>query len=483
MATIPGGLSLGLRSPQARGSIVSDQSGQIEARGLAQAGKELQHVSDVAFQQQDRFELAKAKSALLSAEVSTQNSFQNDPDWKTFEPRYRSGMSAALKKASALIQSPVERQLFEAEAQQDIERGAQQVRQLAVQRQVDSGRADLADLLDTNRTQALNAVDEQTQQSLVGNTLDAITAAASPTFSRPALISEQQAQEMRRKWTESFAEGLVGTRPHSVQVQMLEAGGGVTDFIPPDKKAAMLETAKNQELLDLQRQRTLHEQALKDLRDKQASDLVGKMYGPNADLTYGDILTSDLSASQKMTLINALKAEQKEPNLATFNALFEQVADGSISAGDLVDKALPFIGHGLTPQNYAYLRNFANDIAKDGPVPQLQKDFLSMAKSQITNSTMFAHDPGGDLKYYQFLVAFQKKLAQEKAAGKSLTDLLDPTSKDYLGPLVKQYIRSPQQVMQDMINSLAPQNAAQNQPARQPGESPADYLKRIQNGK
>ena len=92
---------------------------------------------------------------------------------------------------------------------------------------------------------------------------------------------------------------------------------------------------------------------------------------------------------------------------------------------------------------------------------------------------MFGADPNGDRLYYEFTFKFTQELERQKAAGKSVDDLLNPESADYMGPLVRSYMRTPQQQLEDMANDM---RGIENPPAVEPrraDETPEQYLKRV----
>lgn len=141
----------------------------------------------------------------------------------------------------------------------------------------------------------------------------------------------------------------------------------------------------------------------------------------------------------------------------------------------------------------------------------MRQRVMDIAKGKLTKSNPLTgfRDPMGDEQYAKFMVYFMDAYKTQRAGGKSAVALLSPDSPDYLGKMISSYTRTNQQIMRD----LAPKRSApaggglaltpQTQPAeagpattplyrapappkpspRQSGESAADYLKRIKEGR
>lgn len=84
----------------------------------------------------------------------------------------------------------------------------------------------------------------------------------------------------------------------------------------------------------------------------------------------------------------------------------------------------------------------------------MKKQFLEMAKSQITGSNEGLHirDPKGDELYLKFLAQVLPAFDKGKSDGKSASSLLDPNSKDYIGSAISSFKRPMNVWVQDMMN-------------------------------
>ena len=288
--------------------------------------------------------------------------------------------------------------------------------------------------------------------------------------------------------------GMIDTDPAAALAELQKpVGEGLlaVEALDAEDRNVLLNRAKatviaqqNQASLEVQRQQTREARELKARQEQTASDFVTALHDPAADpLTYQGVINSDLTSTQKLKFIGLLDAEGEgrvqRTNWVTYNELFGRVASGEIHPDNLAEEVLPFVGQGITTQNYSTLRTLAGSVATQEGEPAIVKGFLAQAKSQITKSTLFGSDPNGDRLYYEFTFKFMQELERQKAEGKSVDDLLNPESPDYMGPLVRNYVRTPQQQLNDMANDLRGVQEPPEVEARKPGETPEQYLQRV----
>jgi hypothetical protein len=217
MARIPDSSQLGYSVPRTpRTPRFQDRSGEIVADAV---GRFAQTAGQAAYQIQekdDQFGFARAKTALLQADVDARNALENDGDWQTYEKRYSEKMTQAREKAAGMIRGNRDRALFDMDAKLDFDRGVGEVRNIAKRKEVDWGRASLDEMLESSRTAALSAKDEQTRAALIAATQDAIEGARLKGY-----LTEQEATNQRQLWTASYAEGFVGMQPAEKRIELL----------------------------------------------------------------------------------------------------------------------------------------------------------------------------------------------------------------------------------------------------------------------
>lgn len=240
MPRLPDIQDFGSRSiPQSRDRFVP------AARPGADIGAGLADVAKAGFQiteREDRLKYAKSKSGLLMEDLKARSEFENDPDFETYEPRYRERMKKAREAALGQIRSKTDRLAFEQDSDFDIERGALAVRGLATTKEGDVGRATLANILTTNRTAALEAKDPGTRTALIQSSSDALRGAKEKGY-----ISAQDEETHWQKWTADYGEGFLDVQPLHKRIEVLSKPKGTpADFIAPDRRAALLKTAQRE---------------------------------------------------------------------------------------------------------------------------------------------------------------------------------------------------------------------------------------------
>jgi hypothetical protein len=241
MATIPDVDAMGARPiPQSRRPIVTDRSGEIVGGALAQAGDQLGRFAAVQQERVDRFAYARARSALLQADIAARREIDSDRDFGTYEKRYQERMKKAREAATGMLRDPSDRAAFDDAAGLDIARGALDVNRLAKGRETEWARGELDTMLSANREAALNAGDESTRAALVRATQDAIKGAVAKGY-----INPDDGSRIQRTWAAEYGEGVVEMLPAEEQVRLLSnPKGTAADFIDPAKRSSMLAAAQ-----------------------------------------------------------------------------------------------------------------------------------------------------------------------------------------------------------------------------------------------
>lgn len=260
MPRIPDASALGERTiARGRAPTYEDRSGEIAAESLGRAADRLGQVATVIGERENKFVYAQAKSIVLQADIEARQSFQNDQDWSTYEKRYSDVMAKAREKATGLIRGSRDRALFDLDAKLDVERGVGEVRGLARRKEVDTGRAGLASMLDSSRTTALEATDEATRASVIRNIQDGLAGAVQKGY-----ISEQERVSQAQSWSTGYAEGFIDIQPLEKQIEVLQKPEGTpAKLLTPDRRANLLKSALNE-------QRILKDRAEAEAKAKQA---------------------------------------------------------------------------------------------------------------------------------------------------------------------------------------------------------------------
>lgn len=236
--------------------------------------------------------------------------------------------------------------------------------------------------------------------------------------------------------------------------------------------------AAKQRLDETARQREVKREAI-------GNDFMSRLFDDSKPpLTEAAVLASDLKPDTKKMYIGLIDKELKgkfESVNAVYNDLFIRVSSLDIAPDQFQEKVLPFVGHGITPDGYRTLRDFA--LKMEGETEGLSlKNFLIASRSVITASTLFGKkDPIGDKMYFAFTEHLTRLIEVQRKQGVSLRDMMNPKSAEYLGPLMQLYTRSRKQVNKDISDRIrgTAKVFGGDFPQRGLGESPQEYFKRL----
>jgi hypothetical protein len=193
------------------------------------------------------------------------------------------------------------------------------------------------------------------------------------------------------------------------------------------------------------------ERAVKESQQQVLNQMLPKM--TSGQLTAQDVISNQtLDFAQKEHLLNGIKAQASGLDNTTpsvfidvFNRIHAQPDDPNKITDP--DQLNAYIGHGLSFTDIQRLRGELQ--GKNDPDMKSLADFKKMAKSQLSKASMIMADPEGDKNYYEWEMMFDKLFQERRKEGKSVLQLLDPQSKDYLGYTIK-----PRSI-QDAIKSQA----------------------------
>jgi hypothetical protein len=434
MARIPDASQLGYSVPQTRTPRFQDRSGEIVAGAVGRFGQVVGQVASDIQEKEDQFAFAQAKSTLLQADVDARRALENDGDWQTYEKRYTESMTKAREKAAGMIRGNRDRALFDMDAKLDFERGVGEIRNVAKRKEIDWGRASLDGMLQSNRTAALNAKDEQTRAALISATQEAINGAKAKGY-----LSEQEATNQQQAWVQSYGLGALDTLPYSKQVEMLKNPEGTpAGFLAPDQRANLLRQAEN--ALRSERDRAEAEQRSKlievrqSLTDQLRDITVGAQMGLPVSVPSKTVLQAAFGESE-----GAQKYElaSKAANLSGDIAALQQLPTDEILAR--VDSYRPTKSEGAADQVQLYgaLSKSASDILKqrqDDPAGYLTQfaprsqsawqTFQQEGSSEARDAYLAAVDadrerlqlPKGDILPNSYAKALAAEIANPKSA-------------------------------------------------------------------
>ena len=318
----------------------------------------------------------------------------------------------------------------------------------------------------------------------------------------------------------SAVRGWIKLNPEDAKAQL--TAGKWNDLVSGDVKKQLFhesEMAINAKRIEAERLRAEQQRILGQKQLEVQDDFLKRIHA--GTLSAKDILGSILdpvgsgSKKQFLDMLEASADSKLKTDPATFVELFRRIhADENDPKRILDENDLnPYlIGRRLSFEDLNKLRGeLQGKKTTDGAIEsELKKNVIKMAESSLTRSNPLSgmKDPVGDNQMGKFLSVFLTTYESEKKKGKTPLQLLNPDSPDYLGKLVGQFQRTPQQVMQDMAKmasgdragsglasnpstspspgaspsnapSVTPSPAPSGDRARRPGESIQEYMKRV----
>ncbi len=261
-----------------------------------------------------------------------------------------------------------------------------------------------------------------------------------------------------------------------------------------------IEQAVRGKEVDAERRRIEQRRILEDKQRGVKNDFLTAIQENKLD--WKQIQNSILEPESKEHYLNLLEKknspeERLKTDPATMIALFNRInlPDGDPNKIVNEEQLDRYAGNGLSFPDLNRLRDeFQGKNTQAGQIESdLKKQLFEIARGKLTKSNPMLgfKDPVGDEQMQRFMVNFMDDYKEQRAKGVSSKELLSPDSPKYLGNIISNYTRSPQQIMRSLVQrqrpstSLmpgVPQAGAAPLP-RQPGESPAAYLKRKKENK
>lgn len=254
--------------------------------------------------------------------------------------------------------------------------------------------------------------------------------------------------------------------------------------------------------LQNQERAVILENKIRKQEDQASEDLIVRdTASENPQITENDIKTSNMSPEAKMRMLAWQKrdgmpepmAQVSQRNAADLLRRLDLPDGDPNKITDIAAIRTKYINGELTraDEDWIEKRFIEGRDPQGNKITQLRTQLIK--SSGLDQSSLMKSDDTGKQAQYRFERYVDQRIADFQAAKKNPSVLFDPASPDFIGkPEIVHYFRATMEEQTKMLMErftgkrpppppgLLPAPAAQSgPPPRQPGETPASYLKRI----
>lgn len=274
------------------------------------------------------------------------------------------------------------------------------------------------------------------------------------------------------------------------------------DPLAREKLLLHVRSLRNAQLADEERQQRIQQKAIQAESDKEETEVLKNLYSDNPTTSIQDIVRNEkMTREARERMIGVATRANKPDPLAEVSrrTSMDILSRMRLPEGDpqKITDVQPvyesYIAGNLNRTDLEFLKKeFSDARTPEGQsINEKKKDFERSVKPLIdkSNPLMGVIDESGAQQLYQFNFDMDRKIEQYRKEGKNPHDLFDPSKPDFLGKpeAIAPYQKTLQQSLQDQVRSLtvpAPNAGSKVQtttprPARNPGETADQYLKRL----
>lgn len=315
---------------------------------------------------------------------------------------------------------------------------------------------------------------------------------------------EELGKFARQNLALSAVQGFIRQNPVAAKDSL--AKGNWDTFLDADKKAMLIGQAEQGiTALEVERRRQEAEAkaALKEAQKATGNQFVELAH--QGKLTAKMVLESNLDPTgenSKEHWLNVIRTRAKEAaerpirtSPSVFAQVLQDIRSGRITTETEIEKYYTHRGQ-ISWDDIKELRRELQEFrTPEGErLTRVKDSFLKGMKPQIdrSNPMMGVLDHTGAEQFYNFEHYVNKRIIQAREQGKDPYALFDPASPDYLGKAVPMFQKTLQESAEDFArrqrgnrqdnqrrSSGTVSVPADDPRARRPGESPAEYLKRM----
>ena len=470
----------------------ADAFGGSLGRGMEQFGHGISQAADVVQKNVERSEISDVNAKLAKAQADWTVEWNEtlktaDPGDKTFASRFNEGLQEKLEAVREGITTRA--------AEQHFEQGSARL-QAHFTETTYQGQSTLAGIKSKEDYISARGYREATLVNDPSSFQKILQDEDSDVESRIATGLDRRVAESLRgdakiRYAKAALNGWSKLNPE--YSKELINSGKFDQYLDGDAKIQMLGHADQEisaRFTKETRMRAEQERIKKDQQEEFQTSIYTDIVRGNTNDIENRILDNPvMEFAQKKQMIdivrrNATEKIRTEP--AVFLNLLNRIHAPDDDKKKLNDEAelIQYVGNGITVENLNFLRGemqgkktTAGKIESD-----LKANFLKAAEAKLVKKDALGTvDPVGQQNYTNYIADFYQKFEAAKKAGKDPYDLLgNPKSPDYMGDMVNQYYKTPQQKMKATVNLMRPVPAVTPTPVPKynPGEDLDEYFSR-----
>lgn len=206
---------------------------------------------------------------------------------------------------------------------------------------------------------------------------------------------------------------------------------------------------------DEERQRALENRVKEQDRENAQYEYLDKIYnnGTSAQEILKDHRLSPTDQRMYINLIHKTARDEAKNDPTIENQVYRDIMSGKVIS---IDQITNRVGDGLDARSANRLVGmFAKRKTPEGMNEQTAKmNVIKQAEKTLLKNPMLGPDPEGQRRLNEFTWAFEEQYNEARTKGKSVKELTDPGSPDYLGNLIRQYTPTAPEIMKARMESL-----------------------------
>ena len=300
-------------------------------------------------------------------------------------------------------------------------------------------------------------------------------------------LDRLEAEKQKRIVASRYAEStIIGTAKISADAAEKELNSGKYDmYLDGDSKKGLQSTInayKSAEETDRNRSEKLLKDAEKKRSEAWENDNLGRIY--DKSISAKEILESPMTADTKKEWMRMLNHEIKE-STKTDPAVYADVTRRILlpkedpQAISSLRELYGFVGKGLMPKDLSGLSRLLDNTEDGSRYKSNRKSLFDQADVMLMkrNPLTGVPDPQGPYAKSLFINALRDREEEFRKAGKDISELYNPNSKDYFGHEIFRFVAPAKEQFERSMRFEGFKNPTVKE-TRQEGESAADYLKR-----